>query len=402
MPDRQGEQGAAEAEEDPWTSAALGEALAHPHPGAKVARMQRAALDPRLRAKYVRVDYPEGWAAQPREIAPWLDGEGYLVHGDSGSPQTGRPPWFDEQLFLDGQRFSRDCLAGLSQADMLSLFFLFGFPGSLDPLVATANPNRTDCKGEPRALNCPAASLVADTLSGISSGAYAGPCPVLSTLGPDYPSGAILVDADRYRRPFLSQAEMAITQWGFFGLFICKPEVFAAPRATRRELEGLVHMWAVLGYCLGIEDRFNWGLGGLDVVLRRSEEFLRYVAVPSLRALVKQGPDRWEHMSRAMMDGMRAFVPLPSFEANLAYLTEDVLGLGTVLPKALTWRQTLQLWRLRLVLQYLPRWFTSWTSFMSSRLRFILRKRAKAIGLRGGRDVGQDAVENAVENAFEE
>lgn len=40
-----------------------------------------------------------------------------------------------------------------------------------------------------------------------------------------------------------------------------------------------MHMWAVLGYCLGIEDRFNWALGGLDVVLRRSEVYLRMLAV---------------------------------------------------------------------------------------------------------------------------
>lgn len=463
MPDRQG---AVEAEaEDSWmrtAGTAAGDAVAQPQPQATVARMQRAALDPRLRAQFVRVDYPVGWDAAPPKETDKFHKEGHLVPGDSGAPQDAKPPWFDEHLFREGQRVSQEYLAGLAQSDLLSLLFLFAVPEGLDPLVATAKSDtpetagrrylstnmrllswyssdpfdprsesyrnlvavrrmhagiRKACmeaspeelsvkfdigKGQPRALNCPAARLLEKTLSSIPSGAYAGPCPARTSLAPGYPAGAIHVHADRYRRPFLSQGEMAVTQWGFFGLFICKPEAFAAPAITRPELEALIHMWAVLGYCLGIEDRFNWALGGLDVVLKRSEEFLRYFAVPSLRALGEQGPDRWEHMGRCMMEGMRAYVPLVSFEANLAYLTEDVLGLGTVLPKALTWVQTLQLWRLRLVLQYMPRWFASWTSFMSSRLRAMLRRKAAAAGLRvqdDGKDDDDEVKEDSAETA---
>ena len=47
----------------------------------------------------------------------------------------------------------------------------------------------------------------------------------------------LYIEADRYRRPFLTQAEMAITQFGFFGLFALRPELFGAPYITRRELE---------------------------------------------------------------------------------------------------------------------------------------------------------------------
>ena len=38
-------------------------------------------------------------------------------------------------------------------------------------------------------------------------------------------------------------------------------------------------MWAVLGYCLGIQDRFNWCLGGLDATMQRSDFYVRIVVL---------------------------------------------------------------------------------------------------------------------------
>lgn len=99
---------------------------------------------------------------------------------------------------------------------------------------------------------------------------------------------------------------------------------------------------------------------------------------PNLRALAADAEalSRWEHMSRCMVDGLRAFVPMPALETSLAYLAEDVLEqpeLALPLRKALSWRHTFQLWRLRFLLGVLPRWLPAWGRWMSRGLRRILR-----------------------------
>jgi hypothetical protein len=42
------------------------------------------------------------------------------------------------------------------------------------------------------------------------------------------------------------------------------PKKLGAFDATNEELEGLVHLWAVLGHILGIKDEYNICLGGLE------------------------------------------------------------------------------------------------------------------------------------------
>ncbi len=116
--------------------------------------------------------------------------------------------------------------------------------------------------------------------------------------------------------------------------------------------------------------------------VRPLERALNAVGRPNLRALGAEGTARWEHMTRCMVDGMRQYMPIAALAVSLTYLAEDVLGLGTVLPKALTWRQWFQLWRLRLFLQYLPRLFPSWTRTMSRGLGRVFRRAAKTANIK--------------------
>lgn len=48
---------------------------------------------------------------------------------------------------------------------------------------------------------------------------------------------------------------MALTQFGFMGYVIVKGPQIGIHNATHEELEGLIHLWRVVGYILGIEDR---------------------------------------------------------------------------------------------------------------------------------------------------
>lgn len=85
--------------------------------------------------EYVKLDYCGG--RDLPEVVREIVGEGFRCPGDSGSPQDQPPPWYDGELFLEGQRCARNYQSGLAESEMLALFLLFSVPSGLDPLIAT-------------------------------------------------------------------------------------------------------------------------------------------------------------------------------------------------------------------------------------------------------------------------
>lgn len=54
---------------------------------------------------------------------------------------------------------------------------------------------------------------------------------------------------------FISQRDMALTQFGFVGVAILKGRKLGFAGGDE-ELEGFIHLWRTIGYCMGIEDRY--------------------------------------------------------------------------------------------------------------------------------------------------
>lgn len=53
----------------------------------------------------------------------------------------------------------------------------------------------------------------------------------------------------------ISQKDMALTQYGFMGYALAMREKIGL-HAKEEDLRALVHVWRVIGYVMGIEDRF--------------------------------------------------------------------------------------------------------------------------------------------------
>lgn len=53
----------------------------------------------------------------------------------------------------------------------------------------------------------------------------------------------------------ISQKDMALTQLGFMGFSIARPKFFGIYNTTDEEWKAFIHVWRVIGYLLGIEDR---------------------------------------------------------------------------------------------------------------------------------------------------
>lgn len=53
----------------------------------------------------------------------------------------------------------------------------------------------------------------------------------------------------------LSQSSLAITQFGFMGFGILKPEKLGIKINDEKDLEGFIHFWRVIGYLVGVNDK---------------------------------------------------------------------------------------------------------------------------------------------------
>jgi ER-bound oxygenase mpaB/B'/Rubber oxygenase, catalytic domain len=64
----------------------------------------------------------------------------------------------------------------------------------------------------------------------------------------------------------LSPIAMTITVFGFMGYALVRPHLLDIKHASRENREGFIHLWAVIGYMLGIKDEFNMCLYPVEVV----------------------------------------------------------------------------------------------------------------------------------------
>ncbi|CAG2110827.1 unnamed protein product, partial [Medioppia subpectinata] len=58
-------------------------------------------------------------------------------------------------------------------------------------------------------------------------------------------------------RLWLNQFDMAMTQWSLIGLVGIRPKECGFHMTNKHEFEEYMYFWKVIGYCMGIEDRFN-------------------------------------------------------------------------------------------------------------------------------------------------
>lgn len=76
----------------------------------------------------------------------------------------------------------------------------------------------------------------------------------------------------RKNRLWLSQFDMAMTQWSLIGIVGIRPKQCGFHSTTKYEFEEYIYFWKVIGYCVGIEDRFN-------VCLDKYDESVEYLNI---------------------------------------------------------------------------------------------------------------------------
>lgn len=98
---------------------------------------------------------------------------------------------------------------------------------------------------------------------------------------------------------FINQRDMAITQNSFMGYVVAYYRAFGLPYDPE-SMFALCHFWRVVGYMLGIEDRFNLCNGDLTTVTSRSEAIFRHILVPGML----NAPQDFDQMTEAYFNGL--------------------------------------------------------------------------------------------------
>lgn len=335
--------------------------------------------------KYFKSDVNKTNSVLPEYLKVLL--EGMDVCGDSRCPVDSKPEWVDLGKFRTGQRIAMKYLFGLVLAEMLSLMILFSYPNSLQPLIFTGKSN-TPFKSFKRYLstvirirswysediwepgteghnNIKAVRAMHETVRQqlhktkqdefLKRSTLSGNCkfvckeaaiwsPLHEEIREDFQRSCSYPSPEQ--RPFLTsktnpvfvnQMDMALTQFGFVGLFVLFPDKFGAHGISDEDMESFVHLWRCLGYVLGLEDRYNFCNGDLETVRQRSRDIIHYWVKPNLRDVSRD----WEHMARCVVEGINYYIPGITFETSLLYLCA-ILGIyAPRISAALTFKQKL-------------------------------------------------------------
>ncbi|KAK2584785.1 hypothetical protein KPH14_007104 [Odynerus spinipes] len=288
----------------------------------------------------------------PQSLIELMSGAFYP--GDCRRSPTERPDWLDMDKFRKGQQFTKDNYSTVWLGSLYGLYFLYNFEDSLRPIIMSGK-SYTPYKafkrylstlkrmdeiyfGEPWTKGSPAYQDVqnirmqhlaireklckydnktlcdASTLEDPYAPKYDVIRKDMQTVCPVPNHGQYPWDlwtASSPKRPkSLNQVEMALVQFGFVVFVILKPDVLGICNATDENLEAYCHMWKGIGYLLGIQDEFNFCRGSLEEIKQRAKDILEYWVKPNLRNYNKN----FEHMVRAMFEGLSYFFPLMNYE----------------------------------------------------------------------------------------
>lgn len=129
-------------------------------------------------------------------------------------------------------------------------------------------------------------------------------------------------DSERKGIGFISQDEVSITTFGFVGFAIIRPHLFGINGKDRAKREGILHMWAVINYMLGVKDEFNICLLPLEAVEIEFDIIMRNLLSPYMQV---ESP-LFKQMLGALIDGMQSYLPLSEYESQL-FLTRRAIGI---------------------------------------------------------------------------
>ncbi|XP_013167359.1 PREDICTED: uncharacterized protein LOC106117542 [Papilio xuthus] len=234
------------------------------------------------------------------------------------------PSWFDETLYNKGRRFFWRFCFGFGSVMMPGLVAIFAVPTILQVLVCSrrSSSKYTAFKRYIATFLHVKAWLSYDLKPGSLS------CRSLYAVRSRHIKNGRA--ARLKNQGTVSQRDLALTMFGTIGLGVLKPDRFGIRQEEAEDWEAFNHFWKVIGYMLGMEDRYNMCRKNIEETREVCKLILERVYTPCLENV----PEYFEHMARVMMDGMWA-VNGATEAGSLMYITKNLADVpGYVLTEA--------------------------------------------------------------------
>ncbi|OXA46714.1 hypothetical protein Fcan01_18324 [Folsomia candida] len=216
------------------------------------------------------------------------------------------PPWTDISLAVKGQQFAIDRVQGIFQSYLYGVTLILANPQLRDTLLFTGwTPTSRKC------------------------------CALIIKDG-THP---------------MNQLTFATTQWAFMGLTIMNPSNVNVYDVADDGLQAFAHLWAVLGYAMGLEDEFNLGFrNGREKLVKLNQQFFRNYVAPHLFRLT----DESKLLIEAFIKGAAHILEGLDPEYLLRGILRDVFGIW---PKNMNARMKIsEMWSDFLLGNGFPRW----------------------------------------------
>ncbi|PSN56626.1 hypothetical protein C0J52_11264 [Blattella germanica] len=286
---------------------------------------------------------------------------GFNAPGDSLSPLTSKPNWYEHDKFCLGQKVAIKYFFNLQLSALVCVFAANVYPSGIGPIIFTGKsctvfkafrrfiPHVVDMKSwylddiwDPKSHGFKIIDKVRKAHENIKKR--------MQSTDPQELKKKKNFERSLGSSTYISQADMAGLQFGFVGLFALHPSFFGAHYITDEELEGLLHLWRCIGYRLGIEEEYNFCKGSLAEIRQRGSDLLEMTFKPMLRFVTRD----WEHIMRCTIEGVNYF-GFVSFEVILLLVCE-IMDLDTPKFKAsVTFVQKLEYYLIRLCFSIIMR-----------------------------------------------
>lgn len=126
--------------------------------------------------------------------------------------------------------------------------------------------------------------------------------------------------AEKGKAGFISQRDMAYTQFGFMGYALLKPDLIGL-QVCREDFEALVHFWRVIANLLGVRDEYNLCTDSWVTTKPRLEIIYKDVYKP----LLENTSESFKAMASVLVDGLWCINPFLDVDSIL-YFSKWIAG----------------------------------------------------------------------------
>lgn len=234
--------------------------------------------------------------------------EGMQVPADEDKEDLELPPYYDAKKFKLAQISFHNNLFTMMIAKLSGLLTLLAVPSILDILIFTKQSG-TPCTAFRRYFSTILHTFIWYEKEPLKEEEFFNS---LRTVRRKHCSASRRCSVNGLRR--ITQTDMAITQFGFIGFTLMSAEQLGV-KATEEELDGIVHFWRVIGYMLGMQEKYNLCNGTVEECRILCRLLLDEIFIP----FFEKGNKKFDEMGRILIEGMWPLIPFLDPKAFMAF-----------------------------------------------------------------------------------